>query len=417
MENIFPAAEQLASACNADGEFRLAARFWNGGLRLVAGEQLVELDLDNGAVKAQLAEGKNGIIELAAPSDLWKPLLSPVPPRFYNDIFMLGPLGMEVNADPVLFAQYYPAVMRVVELIRGSNPQTDNMPVEAGPTPRHDSPVGRYIHLDILGSDHRVYYESAGQGIPLLLQHTAGCHGGQWRHLMECSEITDHYQLIAYDLPFHGKSIPPVGKKWWADEYQLTAEFVRAVPVTLATALELDSPVFMGCSVGGVLALDLARYHPEHFRAVISVEGALNLDDPTGLLDYLWHPQVSNEFKARAMNSIMSPTSPEAYRKETSQVYASGWPPVFLGDLNYYRFEYDLREEASNIDTAATPVYILSGEYDASGTLELGEEAHKAIAGSKWVNMSGLGHFPMSENPEKFLHYLLPVLAELKKLA
>ena len=34
----------------------------------------------------------------------------------------------------------------------------------------------------------------------------------------------------------------------------------------------------MGCSVGGQVALDLARYHPDEFRAVISLEPALKLD-------------------------------------------------------------------------------------------------------------------------------------------
>ena len=55
--------------------------------------------------------------------------------------------------------------------------------------------VGRYVHLD-LGPpgqpvDHRIYYEEAGSGIPVLLQHTAGSHGTQWRHLLENPAITD----------------------------------------------------------------------------------------------------------------------------------------------------------------------------------------------------------------------------------
>ena len=45
--------------------------------------------------------------------------------------------------------------------------------------------VGRYVHLDIDGLDYRVYFEEAGEGIPLLLQHTAGADGRQWRHLLE----------------------------------------------------------------------------------------------------------------------------------------------------------------------------------------------------------------------------------------
>jgi pimeloyl-ACP methyl ester carboxylesterase len=355
------------------------------------------------------------VIALSAADAVWAELLAGTPKRLHNDIFLLIGAGrMTSAADPVAYAQYYPAAMRAIELLRP--PQSP--PASARQPPRavgqFDSPVGRYIHLDLAGQDHRLYFEEAGAGIPLLLQHTAGCHGAQWRHLFERREITDHFRLIAYDLPFHGKSLPPVGRKWWAEEYRLTAEFLRAVPVGLAAALGLQRPVFMGCSVGGLLALDLARHHPDLFAAVISLEGALKIDTPWSSLEMLWHPQVSNDYKARLMNGLMSPTSPEPFRKETGHVYAAGWPPAFRGDLWYYVVDYDLTEEAGRIDTARTPVHILTGEYDGSGTLELGEAAHRAIPGSTWTPMPGLGHFPMSENPDAFVAHLLPVLENVR---
>ena len=58
-------------------------------------------------------------------------------------------------------------------------------------------------------------------------------------------------------------------------------------------------------------------------------------------------------------------------------------------------------------------MHTLSGEYDWSGTSELGREAHEAIAGSTWTEMKGVGHFPMSENPEAFIGYLLPILEKI----
>ena len=36
--------------------------------------------------------------------------------------------------------------------------------------------------------------------------------------------------------------------------------------------------------------------------------------------------------------------------------------------------------------------------------------AYLAIPGSTWQEMKGMGHFPMSENPERFVEYLLPLL-------
>jgi pimeloyl-ACP methyl ester carboxylesterase len=36
-----------------------------------------------------------------------------------------------------------------------------------------------------------------------------------------------------------------------------------------------------------------------------------------------------------------------------------------------------------------------------------------SIAGCEATIMKGLGHFPMSEDPQAFLHYLLPVLEKI----
>ncbi len=403
-------AVAFADTCNADGEFRLAARHWTGGLRFERPSGDLALRVVNGVASAEpVAKSEPGVIGLAAPEATWEKLLAAKPPRLFKDIsYLTSDTGMVVDGDPVLYAQYYPAVMRAVELLRP--PLDVAAPVERRPHGTIEAPVGRYIHLELQGQDYRIYFEEAGQGIPVLLQHTAGCHGAQWRHLFERPEITSRFRLIAYDLPFHGKSLPPVGPKWWAEDYILQAGFLRSVPVTLAQALGLDRPVFMGCSVGGLLALDLALHHPDLFSAVIAVEGALNIDVPFEALDALWHPQVSNDYKARMMDSLMSPTSPVAYRKETSQVYAAGWPPAFRGDLWYYVVDCDLRETAARIDTSKVAVHILNGEYDASGTLELGQAAHAMIPGSTWTAMPGVGHFPMSENPDAFMTYLSPIL-------
>ena len=82
-------------------------------------------------------------------------------------------------------------------------------------------------------------------------------------------------------------------------------------------------------------------------------------------------------------------------------------------DLYYYIEDYDLREVAAQIDTNRVGVHILSGEYDYSGTSELGRAAHEAIAGSSWTEMKGVGHFPMSENPAAFIEYLSPILEQI----
>lgn len=409
-----PSSEEWARRCAADGEFLIAARYWRGGIRLRVDDDLL-LTLSVAAGEVDGSDPRDdGVLEFEGTRDAWGKLLLATPPPMYTDVVAALVRGSDIgrHGPRLLHAQYYGAAMRAIELLRpASADQGSRMPP---PTQALEDVMGRYINLELGGDRYRVYFEEAGQGIPLLLQHTAGAHGSQWRHLLVSSEITEHFRLIAYDLPFHGKSMPPEGREWWREPYELTGDFVRRVPVALANALGLDRPVFMGCSVGGLLALDLALHYPDEFRAVISLEGALHIGgEPESSYEF-FHPQVSNEYKARLMEGLMSPTSPRAYLKETSFVYSSGWPAAFQGDLFYYRQDFDLRKDARRIDTSKVGVHILSGEYDHSATVAMGRAAHEAIPGSTWQEMKGVGHFPMSENPVAFMAYLKPELDSIR---
>jgi len=411
-------AEELAAACNGDGEFVLAARRWSGAVRFHIGDDVVGLSLRDG-VAGPWTTADLGVptVVFSGPGAVWDQIFATRPPRLLNDLLPAEFTGQLVRTgDQMTYWQYFPAIARIIEIVResaGPLPNADrDAPVRA--SGRMDSPVGRYVHVEIDGVDHRIYFEEAGEGIPLLMQHTAGSHGVQFRHLFEMPEITDGFRLIAYDLPFHGKSVPPTSVTWWAEPYALTRAFAMALPIALSAALELDRPAFMGCSVGGQLALDLACFHPEAFRAVIALEPALKLDGDLDVLVGFWHPAVGNETKARMMHGLTSPDAPEALRRETVWAYSCGWPPSFLGDLHYYLNDHDLRELAKTIDTARCQVHMLSGEYDHSGTVELGREAHDAIPGSTFQEMGGVGHFPMSEDPERLRDHLLPILEHIR---
>jgi pimeloyl-ACP methyl ester carboxylesterase len=408
--------EQLVEKCKMDGELKIASRFWAGGLTFAFGSHHINLVIDNGEFSAGTTSPDDTIC-YSADTGIWEKLLAAKPDRHHADLNVLLAEGKaSFEGDLIKAAQYQPAILRIIELLREPGDISDPILDESGDLPRFDSPVGRYVHLEVLGEDYRIYFEEAGQGIPLLLQHTAGAHGTQFRHLFECREITDYFRLIAYDLPYHGKSIPPVNKKWWTEEYKLRGDFVRELPVKLVEALELKDPMFMGCSVGGMLALDLAYHSPDVFSHCISLEGALSAGGPDDMESYwlVYHPGISNQYKARNMNGIMSPTSPERYRQETMQTYAAGWPAAFYGDLQYYLCDYDLQEKAQDIDTSKCGVTILCGEYDYSGSIEKGRAAHELISGSDFVEMKGIGHFPMSENPAVFLEYLIPVLKKIR---
>ena len=90
--------------------------------------------------------------------------------------------------------------------------------------------VDRYVYLTLQGRENRVYFEEAGQGIPLLCLHTAGADGRQFRYLMTDKAVTNHFRVISFDLPWHGKSTPPDG--WQDEEYRLTIDaYIEAIRI------------------------------------------------------------------------------------------------------------------------------------------------------------------------------------------
>ena len=273
--------------------------------------------------------------------------------------------------------------------------------------------IGRYGRVDVLGDPCRIYFEEAGQGIPLVCLHTAGADSRQFRHLMCDEGVTRHYRVIAFDLPWHGKSYPPEG--WEKIEYRLTTQRYVETIRAFCGALELDRPVVMGCSIGGRIVLQLAHAHGTEFRALIGLEAA-DYQQPWYDSSWLHRGDVhGGEVCAALVSGLVAPQSPPEHRHETLWQYMQGGPGVFKGDLYFYRVDADLRGKLGGIDTARCPLYLLTGEYDFSCTPEDTLRTAGAIPGAEVTVMKELGHFPMSENPTRFRSYILPVLDEIRK--
>jgi pimeloyl-ACP methyl ester carboxylesterase len=273
--------------------------------------------------------------------------------------------------------------------------------------------VGRYAHIELGGRRHRLYYEEAGSGIPLLCLHTAGSDGRQWRAVLNDPEILKHWRVVAFDMPWHGKSSPPEG--WQGEEYRLTTDSYTSMIMSIAKALELQRPVVMGCSIGGRIVLNLALKHARELRALIGLQSAAYVER---YYDASWldHAEVHGGRACGGLAyGLMSPLSPEEHKWETVWHYMQGGPGVFSGDLHFYQVEGDIRERIGAIDTKVCPLYMLTGEYDYSASPRDTEAAAARIAGAKVTIMKGLGHFPMSENPSAFLGYLKPVLDEIRR--
>ena len=279
--------------------------------------------------------------------------------------------------------------------------------------PDYEPITGRYFTMDVAGEPVRIYVEEAGAGTPLVCLHTAGADGRQFRHLMSDPAVTDHYRVIAFDMPWHGKSNPPVG--WEDREYQLTTELYKQTVLAFCDAMALDQPVVMGCSMGGRIVLHLALEHADRFQAVVALEGADKLEAYYDT-EWLHRPDVhGGEVAAGFVSGQVAPQSPDEYRWETLWTYMQGGPGIFKGDLYFYWVDGHFDDRSSRIDTSKYPVYLLAGEYDSSCTPERTEATAARIKGSKATVMPGIGHFPMSENPDLFREFILPVLDEIRR--
>jgi pimeloyl-ACP methyl ester carboxylesterase len=267
--------------------------------------------------------------------------------------------------------------------------------------------VGRYCDVDIAGAHHRIFIEEAGQGIPLLCLHTAGADSRQYRHLMNDAAVTSKYRVIAFDMPYHGRSNPP--DEWWLRKYSLTTrDYVAQIRAVWKT-LELEQPVVMGCSMGGAIVLKLAADFQRELRGIVGLESSAYA--PGRYNDYLHHPAIhGGELVASYTYGLCAPSSPETSARENWWYYSQSGPGVYAGDVHFYSVDWDGRDDIKKIDTRLCKVSLLTGEFDYSCTPDMTRAAAAAISGSRLVVMTGMGHFPMIENYPVFRTFLLPEL-------
>ncbi|MBK8986502.1 MAG: alpha/beta fold hydrolase [Chloroflexi bacterium] len=118
----------------------------------------------------------------------------------------------------------------------------------------------------------RIYYEAAGEGPPLVMIHAGVADSRQWNN--EFAHFADRFHVVRYDLRGYGRSEPVEG------DFSHLGDLIA-----LLDYLELHEPaLFMGCSMGGGLAINFALTRPSQTAALILVgsgPSGLELDTPT----------------------------------------------------------------------------------------------------------------------------------------
>jgi pimeloyl-ACP methyl ester carboxylesterase len=406
--------ERLAGALDGNAALQRRAALAALSLTVLSGDRATTVRIGAGiSVSSGTAAGS--AFSLSATPETWAEFAKTVPGVGFQSLVGMHRMGhLRIEGDMLAYGRNLLFLEQLFATLRPVTPA--ERPAAVG-EPMIEPGIGRYLRLDFKGRPHRIYFEEAGQGIPLVCLHTAGADGRQYRALLNDAEITRRFRVIVFDLPWHGKSSPPPGFE--GEAYQLTTDLYVDTVMAVCRALRLDRPVVMGCSIGGRAVLHLALRHGGFFRAAIGLQSAIYADAgaDTRLRDLglLFRPDVhGQEAAAGSVACLISPTSPAAEKWETLWHYMQGGPSIFLGDLHYYFTDGDLRNGLlDGLDTMKCPLYLLTGEYDLSATPALTAELAKLVKATHFEVMEGLGHFPMSESPQQFRRYLLPVLERI----
>lgn len=368
----------------------------------VLGVESCTVSMRNGSVWTVPTAASQAVFTIMLDADDWRFLLSASPaPRTQHVLAFLAPRGTgEVLGDREAFAQHLHLVRRVIELIRSSTSASQPTPVAL------DEVVGRYLAVEVAGwGTCSIYYETAGRGTPLLLLATAGSDTRQYHGLMSDPALTSRFQLIAFDLPWHGKSNPPGGKR--NTDYVLNSQTYTDCIAGVIRALNLpEVPVIVGASMAGAVVVEMVARHPHLVRGAVSSQAGprvANRHTP-----WLRNPKVNQTLHVPEWTyGLMSPESPKEDRDRVWWGYSQGGFSVYERDIAYYSTCWDITKVEHMFTQNTPPVVLLSGVYDYSVPPDATRELAARIPGSVVREMPELGHFPHAENAPVFATHLL----------
>lgn len=227
--------------------------------------------------------------------------------------------------------------------------------------------------------------------------------------------LKEHFQLVAWDLPGHGESVPSTA------EFSM-AELAAGV-IQMIQALETDkvitpaAPLFYaGVSVGGAIALQLANDFPGAFAGLSVICSAAKIGTPEG-----WRERA--ELVAKSGTPVVLTGSAERW-------FAPGFieaNPVVSTDLLHNlqdadRFAYahvcgalaghDLREALPSMQD---PILAIAGAHDAvcppSDAQFIAEHAPNARA----ATIDTVAHLAPAEDPKATAALLVEFFASISQ--
>jgi pimeloyl-ACP methyl ester carboxylesterase len=233
-------------------------------------------------------------------------------------------------------------------------------------------------YLTIRGS--RVYYETSGEGEPLLLFH--GGFGTVEDFASQTPELAKHFKVVAFERPGHGHTADTEGPFSYATMSEHTAELIEA--------LNLGASNVLGWSDGAIVSLLLAISRPDLVKRLVSVSGCFNTDSLT--------PGTLAWIKSSTPESFRKDAAPLVKRyDEASPDGSAHFPVVFEKTKRLWLNEPDIpRQDLAKIHA---PALVMAADRDgitAEHTLEL----FRSIKGAQLCIIPGATHLLLSEKPD-----------------
>jgi len=395
--SVLTVLKKTASLARADAEFNAAYSGNQFGLRLSIA---AESGTDEVSV---VACNSDEMLVLEAPDCIWEQALAAVPEVGFHSFMALTRHSkqFQVRGTPLQVAQSLHAVERLFELMRGlvaQSPGDDYLAIE--------SIVGRYSSICLPdGATPTLYWEQSGDtDKPILLMlHTAGADARQFHAVMADEQLRKQWNMVAFDLPAHGRSMPLKNSLW--QRYELSQKAYLAICSAFIDQVLRQPVVLLGCSMGAAMTLKMALSHPSQVLAAIALEVPFRARGRRSPM--LAHPAVNQAAHNPAyVRGLMSPVSSLFWRRVATWIYSQGGFGVYAGDLSFYSDEFDAGKDLEGLDGQHKSISILTGAYDYSATPADSARVAAMISGSRYVKMPDLGHFPMIENPSLLLKYL-----------
>jgi pimeloyl-ACP methyl ester carboxylesterase len=261
---------------------------------------------------------------------------------------------------------------------------------------------------------HRVNFNIAGQGPPIVLIHGVAGRAAQWDETMLL--LAQDHTVIAPDLLGHGESAKPRG------DYSLGA-FASGVR-DLLVGLDIERATVVGHSLGGGIAMQFAYQFPERCERLVLVSSgglgqdvnpilrAATLPGSEIVLPLLAHARVleTASLIPRAFAKIgfrAGPDMTEIARGYQSLSNAEA-RSAFIHTLRAVIDPTGQRVDASDRLYLASkmPTLIVWGGRDRIIPFEHANTAHEGMPGSRLELFEESGHFPQLDRPIEFARIL-----------